>query len=82
MLGANITNMALIGTGLGGLLRVFLVQRGLNSPLATALAAAVAVDLAAGADSLRQRLSRRLRMGDGAFQSSTGARRFRRCPIG
>lgn len=48
MLGANITNMALIGTGLGGLLRAFLVKRGLNSPLATALAAAVAVDLAAG----------------------------------
>ncbi len=46
MLGANIMNMALIGAGVGGLLRQTLIARNMNRDLATGIAAAVSVELA------------------------------------
>ena len=53
MLGANILNMAVIGAGIGGLLRTLFVKRGMRSHFATALAAFVSVELAAGGVALQ-----------------------------
>lgn len=53
MLGANIMNMAIIGTGLGGILRAWLIKRGTRSHFATALAAFASVELAAGGVALQ-----------------------------
>ncbi|MGI5868971.1 MAG: energy-coupling factor ABC transporter permease [Kiritimatiellia bacterium] len=47
MLGANVVNMALLGAGAGGLLRVALMRRGVSDAWATGLAAAASVELAA-----------------------------------
>lgn len=46
MLGANVLNMAIIGAGVGGWLRVKFIQRGYGDHWATGLAAAVSVQLA------------------------------------
>lgn len=46
MLGANIMNMALIGAGVGGLLRQALIARKVSRDLATGLAAVASVELA------------------------------------
>lgn len=47
MLGANVVNMALLGAGAGGLLRLALMRRGVSESWATCLAAAASVELAA-----------------------------------
>ena len=47
MLGANVVNMALLGAGAGGLLRLALMRRGVSESWATCLAAAASVQLAA-----------------------------------
>lgn len=47
MLGANVINMALLGAGAGGLLRLALMRRGVSASLATGLAAAASVEFAA-----------------------------------
>ncbi len=47
MLGANILNMAILGAGLGGVLRYFLLKKNFAEPAANAAAAFVAVELAA-----------------------------------
>jgi len=47
MLGANVVNMALIGAGAGGLLRNWFLKKNMSDSLATGLAAAAAVELAA-----------------------------------
>lgn len=46
MLGANVVNMALLGAGVGGLLRQMLMKRNVKSTVATGVAAAVSVELA------------------------------------
>lgn len=47
MLGANIVNMALIGTGIGGLARNILAKNGIGAKASIAIAAFVSVELAA-----------------------------------
>ena len=47
MLGANVLNMALLGAGLGGAFRAFLMRKKLGESASTALAAFVSVELAA-----------------------------------
>ncbi len=47
MLGANILNMALVGAGVGGLIRAALMRRQISDSAATGLAAFISVELAA-----------------------------------
>ena len=53
MLGANVLNMAILGAGAGGLIRLAMKRRGLSDAWATGLAAAASVELAALALSLQ-----------------------------
>lgn len=53
VLGANLFNMALVGAGVGGLVRSGLMNRGQSAPVATAVAAWASVVLAAGAVSVQ-----------------------------
>ena len=46
MLGANVVNMALVGAGAGGLIRLALKRRGVSESWSTGLAAAASVELA------------------------------------
>ena len=46
MLGANILNMAVIGTGLGGWIRSYLINHRVKNTIATAIAGMIAVELA------------------------------------
>ncbi len=46
MLGANVVNMALLGAGVGGLLRQTMIKRNMTSDVATGIAAAASVELA------------------------------------
>ena len=46
MLGANILNMALLGTGAAGFLRSYLIRRNVKNLIATGIAGAVSVELA------------------------------------
>lgn len=57
MLGANILNMAIIGAGVGGLIRQTLIGRNINRDVATGIAAVASVELAVLALSVQLALS-------------------------